>query len=123
MGTRALIQIKHDDKVIVNITSQYDGYFEGIGKRLQSYLKNKHIVNGYQNCHTLDNSFNGMGCLAAALTAHLKTGIGNIYITPDVDLWADYIYTITCSASIINLTGKHRTGGEKQFTLYDIQDI
>ena len=54
------------------------------------FLKGKKLVNGIQH-ETLDEAFNGMGCLAAALVAHFKTEIGNFYLLP-TDTTMDYEY-------------------------------
>jgi hypothetical protein len=43
-----------------------------------------------------DRAFNGLGCLAASIVAHLKDGIGNVYIQPlDDDYEGSYNYFIT----------------------------
>ena len=98
MGTRALVVFKDkDDAEIVVIYRQYDGYPEGLGEELKSFLSSKRIVNGFNKTNAEHGDFNGMECLAAQVVAHLKDGIGNVYLHPagTRDLGEDYIYTIT----------------------------
>ena len=93
MSTRAKIHIarreekvsfsKIPEKVIVSIYNHWDGYPEGLGVTLASYLHDKKITNG-------------LGCLAASLVAELKDGPGNVYIE-DKDRphgWLDYKYYV-----------------------------
>ena len=104
MGTRATIHIAKreegvsfseiPEKKIVSIYQQYDGYPEGLGVTIASYLDNKTIVNGIG----VDRNtvFNGLGCLAASLIAELKEEAGNVYIdNPDCPHgWLDYEYVV-----------------------------
>jgi hypothetical protein len=104
MGTRATIHIAKreegvsfseiPEKKIVSIYNQYDGYPEGLGVTIASYLDNKTIVNGIG----VDRNavFNGLGCLAASLIAELKEEAGNVYIdNPDCPHgWLDYEYVV-----------------------------
>ena len=104
MATRARIHIARreegvsfsniPEKVMVSIYHHYDGYPEGLGVTLASYLDGYRITNGLGR----DNEyiFNGLGCLAASLIAELKDGPGNIYIEdPNVPhTWIDYDYYV-----------------------------
>tara|TARA_R110002012_G_scaffold251321_1_gene429261 strand:+ start:253 stop:675 length:423 start_codon:yes stop_codon:yes gene_type:complete len=108
MATRATISIARREegvsfsekpsKTIVDIYHHYDGYPEGLGVQLASYLDGKRITNGLggredQNYY---DYFNGLGCLAASLVAELKDGPGNVYIE-DKDRphgWLDYKYYV-----------------------------
>ena len=104
MATRAKIHIARreegvsfsdkPEKVMVSIYNHYDGYPEGLGVTLASYLDGYRITNGLGR----DNEyiFNGLGCLAASLIAELKDGPGNIYIEdPNVPhTWIDYDYYV-----------------------------
>ena len=104
MGTRATIHIaKREEgvsfseipkKKLVSIYNQYDGYPEGLGVTIASYLDNKTIVNGLGGDR--DTVFNGLGCLAASLIAELKEEAGNVYIdNPDFPHgWLDYEYVV-----------------------------
>lgn len=83
MGTKSLTKVyDNNNKLLVCIYGQFDGYPEGHGKVLSDFIKNKNIINGIGSENTLDNSFNGMYCFAAALVAHLKTEIGGFYLYP-----------------------------------------
>ena len=103
MATRAMISItkreegvsfsEEPNKTIVDIYHHWDGYPEGLGVTLASYLDGKKITNGLGRDN--DNLFNGMGCLAASLVAELKDGPGDVYIEPrESHGWIDYQYYI-----------------------------
>ena len=105
MATRAMISIaKREEgvsfsiephKTIVDIYHHWDGYPEGLGVTLASYLNNKRIVNGIGSKDNENLIFNRMGCLAASLVAELKDGPGDVYIEPrDSHSWIDYQYYI-----------------------------
>ena len=89
MATRAKIHIARreegvsfseiPEKVIVSIYNHYDGYPEGLGVTLASYLNDKIVTNGLGNRDDY-SVFNGMGCLSASLIEELKDGPGDIYI-------------------------------------------
>ena len=105
MATRAMISIAKreegvsfseiPERTIVDIYHHWDGYPEGLGVTLGWYLSGKKIVNGISSAMNEDLVHNGMGCLAAALVAHLKDGPGNVYIEPrESHGWIDYYYYI-----------------------------
>ena len=83
------------DKTIVEIYHHWDGYPEGLGVTLASYLDDKKIVNGISSKDDEDFVFNGLGCMAASIVAELKDGPGNVYIEPrNSHSWIDYEYFI-----------------------------
>jgi len=104
MATRATVSIarreegvsfsEKPNKTIVDIYHHYDGYPEGLGVKLASYLDGHHVVNGAGRDG--DKLFNGLGCMAASIVAELKDGPGNVYIEdPDRKHgWLDYEYFI-----------------------------
>ena len=103
MATRAIISIAKreegvsfseiPDKTIVDIYNHWDGYPEGLGVKLASYLNGYHIVNGLGRDD--DKLFNGNGCMAASIIAHLKERPGDIYIEPrGSHSWIDYHYYV-----------------------------
>jgi len=105
MATRAMISIarreegvsfsEEPQKTIVDIYHHWDGYPEGLGVTLASYLDNKKIVNGISSKDDEDLVYNGMGCLAASVVAYLKDGPGNVYIEPrESHGWIDYQYYV-----------------------------
>jgi len=105
MATRAMISIAKreegvsfseiPEKVIVSIYSHWDGYPEGLGVKLASYLDDKSIVNGIGSKDNEDIIFNGLGCMAASIVAQLKDGPGNVYIEDrGSHAWIDYEYFI-----------------------------
>ena len=103
MATRAMISIakreegvsfsKEPNQTIVDIYHHWDGYPEGLGVTLASYLNGYHIVNGIGREN--DKLFNGIGCMAASIVAELKDGAGDVYIEPrESHSWIDYHYYI-----------------------------
>ena len=104
MATRATVSIakreegvsfsEKPNKTIVDIYHHYDGYPEGLGVKLASYLNDYHIVNGAGR--EGDTLFNGIGCMAASIIAHLKDGPGNVYIEnkESPHSWLDYNYYV-----------------------------
>ena len=105
MATRATISItrreegvsfsEKPNKTIVDIYHHYDGYPEGLGVTLASYLEDKKVTNGLGKRDDF-TMFNGMGCLAASLVAELKDGPGNVYIEDPNRKhgWLDYEYFV-----------------------------
>ena len=106
MATRAMISVakreegvsfsEKPNKTIVDIYHHYDGYPEGLGVKLASYLEDKKVSNGLGPADIALTIFNGMGCLAASLIEHLKDGPGNVYIEdPERPHgWLDYKYYV-----------------------------
>ena len=105
MATRAMISVARreegvsfseiPDKTVVEIYHHWDGYPEGLGVKLASYLDDKSIVNGIGNKDNEDIIFNGLGCMAASIVAQLKDGPGNVYIEDrGSHAWIDYEYFI-----------------------------
>ena len=83
------------ERTIVDIYNHWDSYPEGLGVTLGWYLSGKRVVNGISSKDNEDLIFNGMGCLAASLVAHLKDGPGNVYIEGrEQHTWIDYYYYI-----------------------------
>ena len=108
MATRATVSIarreegvsfsEKPDKTIVDIYHHYDGYPEGLGVTLASYLNDKKITNGLggREDRNYYDYFNGLGCLAESLVAELKDGPGNVYIEDPErkHSWLDYEYFV-----------------------------
>ena len=104
MGTRATINIARreegvsfseiPEKVMVSIYQHFDGYPEGLGVTLASYLRRSKIVNGLGG--NRDDVFNGLGCMAASIIAELKEEAGNVYIEDPERKhgWIDYEYYV-----------------------------
>ena len=99
MSTSGLIKIYDEqDNNLTTILVHSDGYPNILGRNLLSFNILK-IVNGYvlTNGHVpgQENFSNGMGCFAASLIAHLKQGVGNVYIVNNnVEVLAEYNYII-----------------------------
>ena len=97
MGTRCLTIVKDkDDEDIVTMYRQFDGYPDGHGKELASFLDGFFITNGFkEEDKKRAKVANTMGCLAAQLVAHFKNSnpLGNIYLFPNHTESLDCAYT------------------------------
>jgi len=95
MGTRSTITIKDGKTTLVKLYKQFDGYVvDGLGEQLVKFLKPFKIVNGYSMSDKAGTSANGMECLAAQLIAHLKTGIGYVYVVSPRSGKEEYNYVV-----------------------------
>ena len=106
MATRALINFvkreegvsfsKHPgvDAIHVQIYNHWDGYPQGLGVKLASFLDGYDIVNGLSTGYQGPVA-NGMGCLAAQLVGWLKDEPGCVYLQKPIEKdWEDYEYFI-----------------------------
>ena len=95
MGTRSLTFVYDDEKPIINMYRQYDGYPTGHGAELAEFLAPFTMVNGISTVETRKVA-NGMGCLAAQLVANFKSEAGGFYLYPTsaVDCGQDYEYHV-----------------------------
>ena len=97
MGTRALTFVySENDKPLVNLYRQYDGYPTGHGAELAEFLSQfAAITNGIALGETRRTA-NGMGCLAAQVVAHFKDSVGGFYIhsVESTDCGQDYEYHV-----------------------------
>lgn len=94
MGTRSTTKIysKKGGDFLCCMYCQFDGYLSGHGKKLKDFLSGKKIINGICG-QTLKTSFNGPGCMAAAIIAYFKEDIGGYYLFPENNL-QEYNYTL-----------------------------
>lgn len=107
MGTRSITRVHASDKkspVLVAIYQQFDGYFEGVGERLQEFLDGFVVVNGF-GLSNPKKCANGMGCLAAQLINRFKSGVGGTYIVP-VDSEEEFNYDIYIENGKLCLDGE-----------------
>lgn len=81
-----------DERVLIRMYRQMDGYFSGHGKDLVDFLNGMWVVNGIGR-DTPKKAANGMQCLAAQIVAEFKDGIGGIYMLPLSYNWSDIQYT------------------------------
>lgn len=96
MGTRSLTFVYDDEDPVVCMYRQFDGYPTGHGKELAEFLNSGRMVNGIP-MHADEILYNGIGCLAAQMVAHFKTGTGGIYLHApilDRDDWQEYEYHV-----------------------------
>ena len=78
IGTRSITCVLDEQgNKIIEMYKQFDGYPEGLGKELQSFIASGTMVNGIGSD---TNVFNGISCFAAQLVAHFKDGPGGIYL-------------------------------------------
>jgi hypothetical protein len=105
VGTRSLTFVYDDDnKPIINMYRQYDGYFSGHGAELAKFLQPFQIIKGIGGGQNKLGKFaNGMGCLAAQLVAHFKNDVGGFYLYPvsAKDCGQDYEYHVYESRVIV----------------------
>ena len=94
MGTRSLTFVYEENKPVLNMYRQYDGYLSGHGQELADFLTAGELVSGYSDENA--KVFNGMGCLAAQMIVNFKKSVGGFYIYPieSNDCWQDYEYHI-----------------------------
>jgi hypothetical protein len=107
MGTRYLTVFKDEDnKEIVVMYRQFDGYPEGHGEELRLFLGNIPITNGISGSHVLGSSFNGMGCLAASVIAYFKKRVGGFYLYPAEtrNVGEEYVYIVENKDGFANIT-------------------
>lgn len=77
---------------LLSIYQQFDGYPSGVGAELCEFMQGFKIVNGITD-RTIRTA-NGAGCFAAQLVAHLKKGIGGVYIYPPGSPDEEFVYKI-----------------------------
>ena len=97
MGTRSLTYVYEGETPIMCMYRQFDGYLEGHGQELATFLDDLTIGNGISGKPELFNFANGMGCLAAQMIVWFKKTPGGFYIHPielDQDAWQDYEYHV-----------------------------
>lgn len=116
MGTRSLTFIYEDKTPLVCFYRQFDGYIEGYGKDLATFLAGIKLVNGFGGDNKAGTHANGAGCLAAQIVAHFKTeaGIGGIYIQPfneKQDSGQEYEYRVYIEDGAVRLNVRDCYGG------------
>jgi len=106
MGTRSLTRvIDESGKTILTMYRQFDGYIDGgHGEELVNFLKGMVITNSISLGNQPKKSANGMGCLAAQLVVHFKTGVGGIYIEADTIVDQEYNYRIELVDGVLTLS-------------------
>ena len=99
MGTRSLTYVyesyQAEHTPVVCMYRQYDGYLEGHGLELATFLTRGKLVNGLSGKDQM--VFNGMGCLAAQMIAYFKTEAGQFYLHAPVlnqDAGQEYEYHV-----------------------------
>jgi hypothetical protein len=96
MGTRSLTYVYDGESPVVCMYRQFDGYPEGHGREVASFLEEMTVVNGLAMDETRRVA-NGMGCLAAQLVASFKGQAGGFYLHSPIlgrEDWQDYEYHI-----------------------------
>lgn len=110
MGTRCLTVIEDEQGTeILVMYRQFDGYPEGHGKELKSFLKGFKIVNGISD-RNAKKTANGAHCLAGQIVVHFKGTpehrLGGIYLYPagTRDVGEEYVYRVRTVGSEVSLT-------------------
>ncbi len=114
MGTRATLDILDcENKVIVTVYRQYDGYPEGMGKELQDLLKDSLLTGGGIGAGQASPAyFNGMECLAPWIIGKLKEHIGNIYLYSASAACEEFFHYTVYSPNDKDIWLKLEIGGE-----------
>lgn len=99
MGTRSTLTIKEDGVTLARLYRQYDGSPHFAGADIANALRGRKIVNGFGIGDTIEDTFNGAGCLAPYLIGQLKgSTLGNIYMmnpgSPLVEQEFNYIIDV-----------------------------
>ncbi len=111
MGTRSLTTVlDHNNKPIVTMYRQMDGYPTGHGNELAEFLNSGALVNGLGSEPGI--VFNGVQCLAASLVAHFKDGPGNIYLYApgSTNVGEEYHYNISVFGTTDSKSGETGEG-------------
>lgn len=128
MGTRSLTFVYTDHyngggcEPIINMYRQYNGYPSGHGAELAKFLTSfEDLTNGIPLGDTRKLA-NGMGCLAAQMISHFKTGVGGFYLYPvtSKNCGQEYEYHIYSDRiTVFGWEGEHLfTGPWVQFTKF-----
>lgn len=120
MGTRSITYVYENDKKLMAVYRQMDGYPSCHGADLTRFLDGMEIVNGF-NASTPTRAANGMGCLAAQLVSELKDGIGSIYVVPantkDDEDYGYHIYS-DLTVKVTNFGKKIFSGSVSEFKTF-----
>jgi hypothetical protein len=99
MGTRCLTKFfdEGDSKPFAVLYRQMDGYPDGHGRELATFLAARQWINGIGG-ETSATAANGIGCLAAQVVGAFKDGrIGGFYLVTDgapSSHGEDYVYEV-----------------------------
>lgn len=82
MGTRCTTKIYEDGRLLLALYKQYDGYPDGWGQELKSFLHKGIFVNGFRRSDDI-LQFNGVGDFVLLLVKEFKEGTGGLYATTE----------------------------------------
>lgn len=103
MGTRSktsFIEKRGEDlTTLVSVYQQYDGYIEGVGHHLASYILDKEICNGIRLGRDTSKLANGFGCLIAQIIRDFKEDVGGLYIIEEDEI-QEYNYDIIFNSDL-----------------------
>jgi hypothetical protein len=122
MGTRSLTFVYDDNRRVVCMYRQFDGYPSGHGSELAKFLTSfGAIVNGLPVVR-IHKVANGMGCLAAQLVSNFKVAAGDFYLYPTdtSDVGEEYEYHVYFDKVVIkdDMGAKLFTGSWSDFAEY-----
>jgi hypothetical protein len=120
MGTRSLTFVYDDNRRVVCMYRQFDGYPSGHGSELAKFLTSfGAFVNGLPVVR-IHKVANGMGCLAAQLVSNFKVAAGDFYLYPTdtSDVGEEYEYHVYSDRiTVFGWEGEHLfTGPWSTFT-------
>lgn len=93
MGARSKINFIREEKRIVSVYNQFDGYLLGTGKDIVNFLKKGKLVNGIPENPEIGKIFNGIECLAAQYIKEHKDRVGGLYICTETEI-VSYEYDV-----------------------------
>jgi hypothetical protein len=105
MGTRSLTIFSDEDgREIAVMYRQFDGYLDGHGRELATFLRDRYLTNGYSMDDVgTGKCANGMGDLVAQVICQFKLDnrLGGIYVYPagTRDIGEEFVYFVRPSRS------------------------
>ena len=127
MGTRSLVHFYNEpfedreEKIITSIYRQMDGYYDGRGIELATFLSRITLVDGITMGQGPGTHANGMGCLAAQWIEFEKDNrIGNVYLNePQLaskdDIFIEYEYEVRAVDGELELTTRGHEDSDLPF--------
>lgn len=108
MSTRGAFRIRDKKNVFLTFSTNH-GDLHQLPLVIADFIQKGDLVKGidFSTYDTNKVQFNGIGCFAAALIAHIKTGAGGVYIIPESE-WGngaeDFAYDIIYEENQFNWT-------------------
>lgn len=112
MSTHCTVKFYENNKPLLAVYHQYDGYFKGVGLDMANFLLPFQVVDGIAYKETSNRVANGISCLAAQYIASFKTKVGGVYIT-HLDDSQEYDYELSLDSNSQLIICAYENGEEK----------